>query len=178
MIERVGKSFLIEVGYENLPSFCSTCSSFGHLPSEYKLNKKDAKVPILENKKRKTVLPKVNAEPPRKEVEMVNVESPRGTVEIPKVDPLKDQAEGTDESNHDRSCEGKGITDTSDHESSFSKPLNRSMDTGQDFVAKSSPSKVGSDNIELVKHVEYDVISSWANKVEKEEACQTVSHAK
>lgn len=30
MIKRVGESFFIEVGYENLPSFC-TCLSIGHL---------------------------------------------------------------------------------------------------------------------------------------------------
>ncbi|KAK2633785.1 hypothetical protein Ddye_028577 [Dipteronia dyeriana] len=36
-------SFFISVEYENLPSFCSSCSSIGHLPDSYRWNK--SKVP-------------------------------------------------------------------------------------------------------------------------------------
>lgn len=32
MIERVGKNFFIEVAYENLYVFCSTCSSIVYVP--------------------------------------------------------------------------------------------------------------------------------------------------
>ena len=39
LIERVGKSFFIEVAYENLPSFFHTYSNIGHLPRDHRLNK-------------------------------------------------------------------------------------------------------------------------------------------
>lgn len=39
MIERVGKSFFIEIAYKNLSAFCLICSSIAHLPSDYRLNK-------------------------------------------------------------------------------------------------------------------------------------------
>ncbi|XP_050223701.1 uncharacterized protein LOC126673551 [Mercurialis annua] len=31
MIERIGKSFFIDIVYENLPSFCNICSNIGHM---------------------------------------------------------------------------------------------------------------------------------------------------
>ncbi|XP_050222822.1 uncharacterized protein LOC126672915 [Mercurialis annua] len=34
LIERVGKSFFIDVIYEHLPNFCHSCKSIGHLPSQ------------------------------------------------------------------------------------------------------------------------------------------------
>lgn len=39
MIKRVEKSFFLEVAYENLPAFYSTCSSKGHIPNACRLNK-------------------------------------------------------------------------------------------------------------------------------------------
>lgn len=42
LVERVGKSFFIEVAYENLPVFCSTCSFIGHVLSDCRLNKDKA----------------------------------------------------------------------------------------------------------------------------------------
>ena len=38
-------SSFIAVEYENLPAFCSTCSSIGHLPSSCRWNK-SSKVPL------------------------------------------------------------------------------------------------------------------------------------
>lgn len=83
----------------------------------------------MENKKEKTILPEVNDESPRVEVEMSkgnvesfrvevkiskgNVESPKGNFEVSKVDVTKDHAEGTSENNHEGCREGKEITDTS-----------------------------------------------------------------
>ena len=38
MIERIGKCFFIDIVYENLLRFCSSCSNIGHLPADCSLN--------------------------------------------------------------------------------------------------------------------------------------------
>ncbi|XP_050222820.1 uncharacterized protein LOC126672913 [Mercurialis annua] len=42
LIETVGKNFFIEVIYENLPLFCTSCSNIGHHPRDCRLNRKQA----------------------------------------------------------------------------------------------------------------------------------------
>ncbi|XP_050217387.1 uncharacterized protein LOC126668218 [Mercurialis annua] len=191
LIEQIGKSFFIDVVYENLPAFCSSCSNIGHFARECRLNidsaHKDLDKPVAPTK---TWKPKNKSSDILIDNVFKHLQSDlqRADNEIDKQPQeeifqsangldiqLQEKITGCDETNieliHDDSIVDNNAPSKTNLQDIDEE--NNSMTTNQAINEAMNQQK---DVVDIV--LPKEVTKSWADKVEEDEAWTTVTRRK